>query len=93
MVAQQVRKELKELGVVEMAPGLAAVAVRLATALDKIPADEAPTSQAVLADKLTAVMVKLRGLAPGTVKGDAVDDIAEQRKKRRAAARESASGE
>lgn len=94
MVAQQVRKEIKQLGVAEVSPGLAAVAIRLATALDKIPADEAPTSQAVLADKLTAVMVKLRAMSPGDAKGDAVDVVGRKREERRAklrAAHESSS--
>ncbi|MET9517026.1 hypothetical protein [Streptomyces sp. NPDC002994] len=87
MIADAIRAELDQLGVTIVSPGLAAVAINLAEALDEIPAGDAPTSKAVVADKLTAIMTKLRGLAPPAVKGDAVDDIAEQREKRRSEAR------
>lgn len=83
MIADEVRSEIDQLGSVAVSPGLCAVAVRLAQALDAIPIDDAPTSQAVIADKLTAVMTKVRALSPPMVKGDAVDDIGEQREKRR----------
>ncbi|MFE2941030.1 hypothetical protein ACFXKG_18495 [Streptomyces sp. NPDC059255] len=86
MVARQVRAEIKQLGAADTAPGLAAVAIRLATALDAIPAGEAPTSQAVVADKLAAIMIKLRALAPVKEAGDPVDDIRRQREKRRSEA-------
>lgn len=91
-VEEATRAELDNLRVEAVSPGLAAVALRLAEALDAIPADDAPTSQAVVADKLTAVMTKLRALAPVQEKGDAVDDIARQREKRRADARQQQSG-
>ncbi|WP_455360011.1 hypothetical protein [Streptomyces sp. SYSU K21746] len=87
-VEEATRAELDNLRVEQVSPGLAAVAVRLAKALDAIPADDAPTSQAVVADKLTAVMTKLRALAPIGEEGDAVDELTAQRAKRRAEAQE-----
>lgn len=68
---------------------MAAVARSLAKAIDD---SDAPTAKAVVADKLRPIMADLRRLAPVEMKGDAVDDIAEQRAKRRAAAREQAAG-
>ncbi len=68
---------------------MAAVALDLAKA---IAGTDAPTAKAVVADKLRSIMADLRKLAPVESKGDAVDDIAEQRAKRRAAARKQASG-
>ncbi|MFD9225342.1 hypothetical protein ACFWDI_36280 [Streptomyces sp. NPDC060064] len=85
-IADEIRDEIDQLGAAKSTPGLAAVAIRLAQALDAIPIDEAPTSQAVVADKLTAAMTKLRALAPVKEEGDAVHDIARQREKRREAA-------
>ncbi|QXE36968.1 hypothetical protein KQY30_24910 [Streptomyces sp. GMY02] len=93
MIIAAIRAELERLGAEKSTPGLASLAERLAEALDAIPVGDAPTSQAVVARELTAVMTKIRALAPVESKGDAVDDIAEQRKKRRAAAREQAAGE
>ncbi|MEU6702545.1 hypothetical protein [Streptomyces wuyuanensis] len=90
MIADEIRIELDELGVTSVAPGLAAVAVSLAQSLDAVPVDQSPSARALVADKLTALMVKLRALAPVKEEGDAVDDIARQREKRRAAAREQA---
>ncbi|WP_282695605.1 hypothetical protein [Streptomyces sp. CC208A] len=76
-----------------VSPGLAASAVKLAEALDALGPGDAPTAQAVLVDKLHAVMVRLRSLAPVQEEGDSVDDIARQREKRRAEARERAAGQ
>ncbi|MFF3128518.1 hypothetical protein ACFVRD_41045 [Streptomyces sp. NPDC057908] len=87
MIADEIQDELDKLGVTSVSPGLAAVAVKLADALDAIESSDAPTSQAVVADKLTTIMTRLRALAPVQSKGDAVDDVAEQREKRRAEAR------
>ncbi|MEU9946918.1 hypothetical protein [Streptomyces sp. NPDC047939] len=84
MIADEVRSELDKLGVTSTSPGLVAVAIRLAEALDKIPADDAPTSQAVVADKLATILARLRVLAPVQEEGDSVNDIARQREKRRA---------
>lgn len=93
MIAEAVATELDILGVTSTSPGLAAVALKLARALDALEPGDAPTSQAVVADKLHAVMVRLRALAPVQEKGDSVDDIAQQREKRRAEARQRAAGE
>ncbi|MGW2837317.1 hypothetical protein ACWCWD_06350 [Streptomyces sp. NPDC001493] len=68
-----------------IAPGRAAVALKLARALDQIADGDAPTSQAVLADKLDAIMTKLRALAPPATEGDVLDDLAARRAERRGA--------
>ncbi|MFJ2178898.1 hypothetical protein ACIOHE_39145 [Streptomyces sp. NPDC087851] len=85
MIADEVQTEIDRLGAADATPGLTAVALRLASALDAIPVGEAPTSQAVLADKLAAIMTRIRALAPPAVKGDKLDDLASRRKKRRGA--------
>lgn len=64
---------------------MVAVAIKLAEALDALTASDAPTSQAVVADKLTTIMVKLRALAPAEVKGDVVDELASRRPGRHSA--------
>ncbi|MDJ0461564.1 hypothetical protein [Streptomyces sp. H27-C3] len=92
MIADDVASELELLGVTSVSPGMSAVAIKLARALDAIESGDAPTSQAVVADKLTAIMTKLRGLAQPATEGDGVDDIAEQREKRRSEARKRAAG-
>lgn len=92
MIADEVRSELDNLGVTSISPGMSAVAIRLAEALDELPAGDAPTSQAVVADKLATIMARLRVLAPVKGEGDGVDDITRQREKRRAEARERAAG-
>ncbi|MFD5975557.1 ferritin family protein [Streptomyces bacillaris] len=93
MIADEIAAELDELGVTSVAPGRAAVALKLARALDEIEAGDAPTSQAVVADKLDTIMAKLRALAPvKEEEGDAVNDITRQRDKRRAGLREQAAG-
>ncbi|MET9957044.1 hypothetical protein ABZ135_36590 [Streptomyces sp. NPDC006339] len=82
MIAEAVRAELDNLGVTSIAPGLAATALKLARALDEIPDGDAPTSQAVVADKLQALMVRLRGLAPAVEEGDALDELKVKRQQR-----------
>lgn len=81
----KIRAEIEQLGVEAVAPGMAAVAMELAEAFEDAGA---PTSKAVVARELSAVMVKLRALAPVGEEGDAVNDITRQREKRRADARE-----
>lgn len=87
-VADKIAAELEDLHAEETSPGMAAVARSLARSIDD--SDDAPTAKAVVADKLRSIMADLRKLAPVETKGDAVDDIAEQRAKRRQAAREQA---
>lgn len=82
MIADAVTAELDQLQVTALAPGLAATAIRLAKALDAIAPGDAPTSQAVVADKLHALMVRLRAMAPTVEEGDALDDLAARRAKR-----------
>ncbi|MQT03167.1 hypothetical protein [Streptomyces jumonjinensis] len=85
MVEDETRAELARLGVEETAPGLTALAVKLAEAIDGA---DAPTAIAVAARELRATMQELRRLAPVDAEGDTVDDIAAARARRRAAARE-----
>ncbi|MFE2041665.1 hypothetical protein ACFXAZ_12175 [Streptomyces sp. NPDC059477] len=88
-VTDAVNAEIGQLGVEPVSPGLAELAVSLARAIDET---DAATARAAAARELRAVMADLRRLAPVETKGDAVDDIAEQRAKRRAAAAERAAG-
>lgn len=88
-VADKITHELEDLHADETSPGMAAVALDLAKAID---GSDAPTAKAVAARELRSIMSDLRRLAPVGEKGDTVDDIAEQREKRRAAARAEASG-
>lgn len=78
--ADMIRAEIEQLRVAEVSPGMAAVAIELAESFDET---DAPTSKAVVARELSAVMVRLRANAPVQGEGDGVDDVAEQRKKRR----------
>lgn len=86
MIADKVRDELDKLAVTSISPGMAAVAVKLAETLDAIESGDAPTSQAVVADKLATIMARLRVLAPVKSEGDGVDDITRKRDERRAEA-------
>lgn len=88
-VADAIATELDDLHAEETSPGMAAVALDLAKAID---GTDVPGAKAAAAHQLRSIMSDLRRLAPAEVKGDAVDDIAEQRAKRRAAAREQAAG-
>jgi hypothetical protein len=88
-VADKIADELGDLHAEETSPGMAAVALDLAKAIDST---NVPGAKAAAAHQLRSIMADLRKLAPVEAKGDAVDDIAEQREKRRAAAREQASG-
>lgn len=88
-VTDKITEEIAGLRVDEIAPGLAQVAISLAESIDE---KGGPTAKANAARELRAVMNDLRKLAPVESKGDAVDDIAEQRAKRRAAARQQAAG-
>ncbi|MFI0772325.1 hypothetical protein ACH4TQ_46780 [Streptomyces sp. NPDC021218] len=89
VVEDATRAELDQLGVVATSPGLTEAALKLARQLDDT---DKPTSAAVVARELRGLMADLRRLAPVDEGEDAVNDIARQREKRRAAAREQASG-
>jgi hypothetical protein len=82
--ADAVKTEIEQLGAIATAPGLAALALQLAEAVD---ATDAATSMAQAARELRAVLADLRKLAPVGEEGDAVNDIARQREKRRSEAR------
>jgi hypothetical protein len=86
-VTDAINAEIEQLGVEPVSPGLAELASSLARSVDEA---EAPTARAVAARELRAVMADLRRLAPVASKGDAVDDIAAQREKRRETARKQA---
>ncbi|MFE1926524.1 hypothetical protein ACFW91_28685 [Streptomyces asoensis] len=88
-VADKIAAEIEDLHAEETSPGMAEVALALARAMDST---EVPGDKARAAHELRSIMADLRRLAPVQSKGDTVDDIAEQRKKRREAAREQASG-
>jgi hypothetical protein len=88
-IVDKITHELEDLHADETSPGMAAVALDLAMAM---AGTDAPTAKAVAARELRSIMADLRRLAPVGEKGDTVDDIAEQRKKRRAAAAERAVG-
>jgi hypothetical protein len=89
-LVDKIEAELEDLHAHETSPGMAAVAVELAKAIVE---SDAPTAKAVVAEKLRTIMADLRKQAPVESKGDAVDDIGEQRKKRQAAARKQAAGQ
>ncbi|MGW0169547.1 hypothetical protein ACWDWT_30880 [Streptomyces sp. NPDC003343] len=88
-VADKIAQELDDLHAHETSPGMAAAALALAKSIDDT---EVPAQKAKAIHELRPVMADLRRLAPVESKGDAVDDIAQQRAKRRAATREQASG-
>ncbi|MER6431583.1 hypothetical protein ABT272_28210 [Streptomyces sp900105245] len=88
-VADKIAQELEDLHADETSPGMAAVALDLARGIDDT---DAPGVKAKAAHELRSIMADLRRLAPVESKGDTVDDIAEQRAKRRAAARDQAAG-
>lgn len=87
MVEDETRDELDKLGVTSVAPGLAATALKLARALDRIADGDAPTAQAHVADKLHALLIRLRALAPVKEQGDSVDEFTREREKRQAEVR------
>ncbi|MFF4166881.1 hypothetical protein [Streptomyces sp. NPDC001741] len=85
MIADEISTELDKLGVTSLSPGMCAVAVRLAKALDELDPGDAPTSQAVVADKLATIMARLRAVAPvKSEEGDVVDAVGRKRDERRA---------
>lgn len=88
-LVDKITHELEELHADETSPGMAAIVLDLAKAM---ASTDAPTAKAVVADKLRTIMADLRKLAPVGEKGDAVDDIGEQRKKRQEEARKRAAG-
>ena len=90
VVASAVKEEIAALHVEDEAPGMTALALSLARAVDASAKN--PGAKAVAARELRAVMRELRALAPVKSEGDAVDDVAQQREKRRAAARQQAAG-
>ncbi|WP_228920440.1 hypothetical protein [Streptomyces sp. DH20] len=89
-VANAIKEEVANLKVDDQAPGMIALALSLARAVDSSAKN--PAAKAVAARELRAVMKELRAMAPIREEGDAVDDIARQREKRREEARKRRSG-
>ncbi|MGW0821824.1 hypothetical protein [Streptomyces sp. NPDC002845] len=85
-----IKTEIAQLKVEDLAPGMTALALSLARAVDA--SAKAPTAKAVAARELRAVMRELRVMAPVGEEGDVVDDITRQRSKRREEARKRRSG-
>ncbi|MEV8043556.1 hypothetical protein AB0P02_06845 [Streptomyces griseoluteus] len=88
-VTDAITAEIDALHGDDTAPGLAQLALALARSIDDT---DAATARAVAGRELRAVMTDLRKLAPVGEEEDAVNDIARQREKRRAAARNAADG-
>jgi hypothetical protein len=88
-VTDAINAEIDQLRVTDLSPGMAELATSLARSVDEA---DAPTAKAVAARELRAVMADLRKLAPVGEEGDAVDDIARQRERRRADAQAKRSG-
>ncbi|WP_260608978.1 hypothetical protein [Streptomyces sp. WAC 01325] len=80
-VADKIANELDQLKADETSPGMAAVALDLAMAIDST---DVPGVKAKAAHELRSIMADLRRLAPVETKGDAVDDILGDREERRA---------
>ena len=76
------RAELQRLGVMDRHPGLSELALSLARSADTA---EAPTALAAVAAQLRAVMRDLCSLATPAEEGDALDDLAARRSRRRGA--------
>ncbi|MGW8387539.1 hypothetical protein ACWGMW_03035 [Streptomyces albidoflavus] len=79
-VTEATREELIKLRSDSIAPGLAALALDLARAIDDT---DAPTAKAAAARELRGVMADVRKLAPVEEEGDALDDLARRREARR----------
>ncbi|MFI9497856.1 hypothetical protein ACIG92_08295 [[Kitasatospora] papulosa] len=75
-VAEAITTELDQLGVADKHPGLAQLAITLATSVD-LPGNA--TAQANAARELRAVMEDLRKLAPVAQDMDRVDELAQKR--------------
>lgn len=75
-----VRAEIEQLRAEDSSPGMAAVALDLARALD---GSDAPTAKAVVARELRSIMADLRKLAPIGEEGDALDELTRKREARR----------
>ncbi|MFF3300958.1 hypothetical protein [Streptomyces sp. NPDC002908] len=75
-VAEAITTELEHLGVINVSPGLAQLAITLATSVD-LPGNA--TAQANAARELRAVMEDLRKLAPAAPEMDRVDELSQRR--------------
>ncbi|MEU0426445.1 hypothetical protein ABZ235_23100 [Streptomyces canus] len=88
-VADKIAAELDAIHAEETSPGMAAVALDLAKSIDST---NVPGAKAQAAAQLRPIMADLHRRAPVESKGDGVDDVAQQREKRRSAVRKQASG-
>ncbi|WP_404974882.1 hypothetical protein [[Kitasatospora] papulosa] len=80
-VAEAITAELVKLKVIDISPGLAQLAIKLAASVDD-PGNA--TAQANAARELRAVMEDLRKLAPVAAENDRLDDLTRKREARRA---------
>jgi hypothetical protein len=80
-VTDAITREIEQLRVEDLSPGMAELATSLARSVDEA---DAPTAKAVAARELRAVMADLRKLAPVGEEGDAVDEILSDRAERKA---------
>jgi hypothetical protein len=80
-VYEAVERDLQAMGDLKNS-GLAATALALAAEMD---GNNSATSKSNCAKALMEALAALRALAPPDRKADGIDDIAEQRRKRRAA--------
>ncbi|MGW0131902.1 hypothetical protein [Streptomyces sp. NPDC003299] len=82
-VETKTRAEIDTLRVGDLAPGLVALALKLARQIDEC---EAPTTAAVVGRELRATLLELRKVAPpAAAAADPLDQLAEKRRKRRGA--------
>ncbi|SDN18000.1 hypothetical protein [Streptomyces wuyuanensis] len=80
--AEATSRQIRMLGADKTHPGLSELALSLARAADEA---DAPTALAAVAAQLRAVMKDLCSLATSVEEGDALDDLASRRAKRRGA--------
>ncbi|WP_371612885.1 hypothetical protein [Streptomyces clavifer] len=80
-VAEAITAELEQLRIIDTAPGLAQLAIALASSVDD-PSNA--TAQANAARELRAVMADLRKLAPVAKDDDGVIKLSRKREERRA---------
>jgi hypothetical protein len=82
VIADEVRAELEILDATRTSPGLAAVAIRLAAALDAVESGDSLTSQASVARELATILARLRTQSTSTSKGGALDELTGRREER-----------
>ncbi|MEU9380010.1 hypothetical protein AB0D38_02920 [Streptomyces sp. NPDC048279] len=90
-VASAIKEEINSLRIDDEAPGMIALALSLARAVDASAKN--PAAKATAARELRAVMRELHARAPVGKEGDTVDELQDKREERRKAARERAAAQ